>query len=82
MKNIIYKNNSKNSRNSLVLSSFGEKMTFDLTKGFPLLTTKRMPFKTILRELLWFIKGSTSNKELNDKKVHSWDGNSTKEFLE
>lgn len=82
MKNIIYKNNSKNSRNSLVLSSFGEKMTFDLTKGFPLLTTKRMPFKTILRELLWFIKGSTSNKELNDKNVHIWDGNSTKEFLE
>ena len=82
MKNIIYKNNSKNSRNSLVLSSFGEKMTFDLTKGFPLLTTKRMPFKTILRELLWFIKGSTSNKELNDKNVHIWDGNGTKEFLE
>ena len=41
-----------------------------------------MPFKTILRELLWFIRGSTSNKELNDKNVHIWDGNSSKEFLE
>ena len=58
-----------------------EKMKFDLREGFPLLTTKRMPFKTILRELLWFIRGSTSNKELNDKNVHIWDGNSTPEFM-
>ena len=81
MKSILYKNNIKNSRNSKVISSFGEKMIFDLRKGLPLLTTKRMPFKTILRELLWFIKGSTSNKELNDKNVHIWDGNASKEFL-
>jgi len=82
MKNILYKNNIKDSRNSKVISQFGEKMVFDLRKGFPLLTTKRTPFKTILRELLWFIRGSTSNKELNDKNVHIWDGNSSKEFLE
>ena len=48
MKNIMFKNNVKDSRNSVVISQFGEKMTFDLRKGFPLLTTKRMPFKTIL----------------------------------
>ena len=77
---IFYKNNIKESRNSKVMSQFGEKMIFDLRKGF-LLTTKRMPFKTILRELLWFIRGSTSNKELNDKNVHIWDGNSTPEFM-
>ena len=82
MKNILYKNNIKPSRNSTVISSFGEKMTFDLREGFPLLTTKRMPFKTILRELLWFIKGSTSNKDLTDKNVHIWDANASKEFLE
>jgi dihydrofolate reductase/thymidylate synthase len=82
MKSILYRNNIKDSRNSKVISQFGEKMVFDLTKGFPLLTTKRTPFKTILRELLWFIRGSTSNKELNDKNVHIWDGNSSKEFLE
>ena len=82
MKNILYKNNIKDSRNSKVISEFGEKMRFDLTKGFPLLTTKRMPFKTILRELLWFIKGSTSNTELNEKNVHIWDQNASKEFLE
>ena len=41
-----------------------------------------MPFKTILRELLWFINGSTDNDTLNKKKVHIWDGNGSKEFLE
>ena len=81
MKDILYKNNIKDSRNSRVISQFGEKMVFDLREGFPLLTTKRMPFKTILRELLWFIRGSTSNKELNDKNVHIWDGNASKEFM-
>ena len=82
MKKILYKNNIKDSRNSKVISQFGEKMVFDLRNGFPLLTTKRMPFKTILRELLWFIRGSTSNKELNEKNVHIWDGNSSKEFMQ
>jgi dihydrofolate reductase/thymidylate synthase len=81
MKSILYKNNIKDSRNSKVISSFGEKMMFDLRDGFPLLTTKKMPFKTILRELLWFIGGSTSNKDLNEKNVHIWDSNASKEFL-
>ena len=70
------------SRNSKVFSLFGERMVFDLSKGFPLLTTKRVGYKTILRELLWFIKGSTSNQELIDKNVHIWSLNSSKEFLE
>ena len=81
MRSILYKNNIKDSRNSKVISSFGEKMVFDLRDGFPLLTTKRMPFKTILRELLWFIKGSTNNNELNEKNVHIWDANASSEFL-
>jgi thymidylate synthase len=68
-------------RNGTVMSSFGEKMTFDLT-SFPLLTTKKVGYKTILRELLWFIKGSTDNQELTDKNVHIWSGNASKEFLE
>ena len=41
-----------------------------------------MGYKTILRELLWFIKGSTDNQELKDKNVHIWDGNASKSFLE
>lgn len=70
------------SRNSKVLSIFGERMVFDLSESFPLLTTKRVGYKTVLRELLWFINGSTSNKLLNDKNVHIWDGNSSREFLD
>ena len=73
----------KDSRNSKVISIFAPpQMRFDLRDGFPLLTTKRVPWKTVLRELLWFISGSTDNKVLQDKRVRIWDGNSTKEYLE
>jgi len=82
MKNIITNGELIESRNSKTYSLFGGKMEFDLSKGFPLLTTKHMGYKTILRELLWFLSGSTSNKLLNDKKVHIWDKNSSKSFLE
>ena len=81
MKSILYKNNIKGSRNSEVISQFGEKMIFDLRNGLPLLTTKKMPFKIILRELLWFISGSTNNDILNKNGVHIWDQNASKEFL-
>tara|TARA_B100000686_G_scaffold345306_2_gene429660 strand:+ start:221 stop:1597 length:1377 start_codon:yes stop_codon:yes gene_type:complete len=81
LKDILENGIKKDSRNSTVYSSFGSRMKFDLREGFPLLTTKKMPWKTILRELLWFIKGSTSNKELQDKNVHIWDANASKEFL-
>ena len=81
LKKIVNDGNIINTRNSEVLSLFGEKMEFNLNDGFPLLTTKQMGHKTILRELLWFIKGSTSNKDLQDKNVHIWDQNSSKEFL-
>lgn len=82
LKDIIKEKNVKISRNSKVYSKFGVHMEFNLLDGFPLLTTKKMPWKTILRELIWFINGETDNKILNDKKVHIWDLNSTKEFLE
>ena len=73
----------RNTRNSKVLSMFSPpQMRFDLRKGFPLLTSKRIGWKTVLRELLWFINGSTNNKELQEKNVHIWDGNSTKEYME
>ena len=81
--NNIYCNGiERDTRNSQVISSFGEKMSFDLREGFPLLTTKKMGWKTILRELLWFISGSTNNKELQKKNVHIWDGNSSKEYMD
>tara|TARA_B100001094_G_C18173128_1_gene796331 strand:- start:1178 stop:2707 length:1530 start_codon:yes stop_codon:yes gene_type:complete len=81
--NKVYGNGGKRkSRNSEVLSLFGEKMKFDLRKGFPLLTSKKVGWKTILRELIWFLNGSTNNKLLQEKNVHIWDGNSSKEYME
>ena len=67
-------------RNGSVKSLFGEKLIFNLNR-FPLLTTKKMGYKTILRELLWFINGSTDNQLLKDKNVHIWSGNGSKDFL-
>lgn len=54
-------------------SVFGTQMRFDLTKGFPLLTTKKVPFKTMVHELLWFLKGDTRLKYLADRNVSIWD---------
>lgn len=65
-----------------IISTFGKQLTFDLKKGFPLLTTKLTPFKLTTKELLWFISGSTDNKLLKEKNVHIWDGNTTKKFIE
>ncbi|XP_062701898.1 thymidylate synthase isoform X2 [Aedes albopictus] len=48
----------------------------------PLLTTKRVFFRGVAEELLWFIKGSTNAKDLQAKNIHIWDGNSTREFLD
>lgn len=46
----------------------------DLSKGFPAITTKKLAFKTMLRELLWFLKGTSDTRELKDLGVHIWDG--------
>ncbi len=63
------------------LSIIGSMMEFDLSKGFPLLTTKKMFWKAICEELLFFISGKTDAKLLADKGVHIWDGNSSREYL-
>jgi len=54
-------------------SIFGWQMRYDLSKGFPLLTTKKLHFKSIAYELLWFIKGNTNIKFLNDNGISIWD---------
>lgn len=55
------------------LAIFGHSMRFDLKDGFPLLTTKRVFLKGIIHELLWFLRGDTNIKYLQDNGVHIWD---------
>ncbi len=54
-------------------SCFGYQMRFDLSQNFPLLTTKKLHLKSIIYELLWFLKGDTNTKYLNDNKVSIWN---------
>uniref|UniRef100_A0A673LB04 Thymidylate synthase n=1 Tax=Sinocyclocheilus rhinocerous TaxID=307959 RepID=A0A673LB04_9TELE len=65
-----------------VISVFGTQARYSLKRSFPLLTTKRVFWKGILEELLWFIKGSTNAKELSEKGVRIWDANGSREFLD
>jgi thymidylate synthase len=70
-------------RNGKTKSIFGSSMRFSLANGqIPILTTKKTAWKTCLKELLWFVRGSTDNKLLQEQGVHIWDGNTTREFLD
>jgi len=65
------------------ISGFAEMLKFDLSDGtIPILTTKRVPFRISLEEMLFFVSGSTDVQKLRDKNVHIWDGNTTREFLD
>lgn len=55
------------------LEIFGHQMRFDLSKGFPLLTTKKLSLKAIIHELLWFLKGDTNTKYLKENGVRIWN---------
>jgi thymidylate synthase len=70
-------------RNGLTKSIFGAAMHFSLENGtIPLLTTKRVAWKTCLKELLWFIRGDTSNDNLKKEGVTIWNDNASREFLD
>ncbi|KAK9270478.1 hypothetical protein L1049_026058 [Liquidambar formosana] len=64
------------------LSKFGCQMRFNLRKSFPLLTTKRVFWRGVVEELLWFISGSTNAKVLQEKDIHIWDSNASRDYLD
>jgi len=80
---ILEKGTLEKGRNGNTLSIFGESMRFSLENGrIPILTSKKTAWKTCLKELLWFIRGETDNKLLQQQGVHIWDGNTSREFLD
>lgn len=82
VKRVLEEGELRNTRNGETISKFSEKISVDLSNGFPLLTTKKVFFNSVIHELLWFLRGDTNSKNLEEKKVNIWKGNTTKEFLE
>jgi thymidylate synthase len=81
LKDIIDEGVDEVGRNGNTRCVYGTAMHYSLENGkIPILTTKKTAWKTCLKELLWFIRGNTDNKLLNEQNVHIWDANSTPEF--
>ncbi len=72
---------TKETRNGGTLSIFGYTIRHNMKNGFPLITTKKMYFKGIVTELLWFLRGDTNIKYLVDNDCHIWDGDAIKKWM-
>jgi dihydrofolate reductase/thymidylate synthase len=79
---ILSKGNLAEGRNGFTYSIFVNHMSFDLREGFPLLTTKKMFSRGIIEELLFFLRGDTDSKILEEKGINIWKDNTSKEFIE
>jgi thymidylate synthase len=77
---ILDKGTKKETRNGGTISVFGRQIRHSMKDGFPLLTTKKMAFKTMVTELLWFLRGDTNIKFLVDNGCHIWDGDAYKNY--
>lgn len=83
IENILVNGSVEQGRNGVTKSLFGQSMRFTLQNGsVPILTTKKIAWKTCLKELLWFIRGETDNKILQRQNVHIWDDNASPEFMQ
>ena len=84
VREVLHQGESRSDRTGVgVLTTFGKKMEFDLSSGnFPLLTTKRVFFRGVVEELLWFLRGDTNSKLLQEKGIHIWDGNASRAYLD
>jgi thymidylate synthase len=82
LKDILENGINKNDRTGTgTLSVFGRQIRHNMKEGFPLLTTKKMAWKTMVTELLWFLRGDTNIKFLVDNGCHIWDGDAYKNYL-
>ena len=70
----------KQTRNGEVISVFGYQIRHKMSEGFPLLTTKKMAWKQIVTELMWFLRGDTNIKFLIDNNCHIWNGDALKNY--
>ena len=83
VKKVLDHGDCRQTRNATTYSLFGERLEFDLSNGtIPRFTTKFVSFKNVFYELMFFLKGKTNVKYLQDHNVKIWNGNSSKEFLE
>lgn len=72
----------RQTRNAKTLSIFSAKLDFDMKRSFPILTTKRVFWRGVVEELLWFLRGSTDSHQLSSRGVNIWSGNSSRKFLD
>ena len=82
LNDILINGTHKQTRNGETISVFGRQIRHKMSEGFPLLTTKKMAWKTMVTELLWFLRGDTNIKYLVDNNCHIWDGDAYKAFLQ
>jgi thymidylate synthase len=83
LQDILDNGSTKNDRTGTgTISVFGRQIRHKMSEGFPLLTTKKMAWKTMVTELLWFLRGDTNIKFLVDNGCHIWDGDAYKNYCE